>query len=1157
MKKVYQLALLALTTSLANAQTAFFTPTTYRGAFAPAPATMWTDGWGEWDPQNKVYGTPTVDVTADITTNTTWTSNNVYQLKGVIYVKNGATLTIQPGTVIMGDKATPNSSLIITKGAMINAAGTANAPIVFTSNQPVGQRGLGDWGGIIILGKATNNLAGGVGNVEGLAPTADTEYGGTDDNDNSGTLSYVRIEFGGYVFQPNKEINGLTMGSVGRGTTIDHVQVSFSNDDAFEWFGGTVNCKYLVSFRNLDDDFDTDNGYRGFVQFGLSVRDPQIADDPAVSTSEGFESDNDASGSTAAPQTKAIFSNITLIGPYRGSTASTIAAGYRRGARIRRNSALNIFNSIFMDHVRGVHIDGALSEGNANNAILKLRNNIFAGNAAGAVCEVNNNSTFNIRAWFGASNNDSLTATTGILTTPYNFTAPDYRPATGSPALVANKVNFTDSAFAGLVLPVNPAANFFFAQDNTPGSRTINFNNASNEKGFATTYAWDFGVAGGTSTAKNPSFAYTVDGSYTVKLVAKGAWGKDSITKQVTVFATATNPFFTPTAYRGAFAPAPNKMWTEGWAEWDPQAKNYGTPNVDVTADITTNTTWTSNNVYQLKGVIYVKNGATLTIQPGTVIMGDKATPNSSLIVTKGAKLIAQGTATNPIVFTSNQPSGQRGLGDWGGIILLGKASNNNPSGIANIEGLAPTAETEYGGGLTPDDADNSGVLKYVRIEFGGYVFQPGKEINGLTLGAIGSGTTIDYVQVSFSNDDAFEWFGGTVNCKHLVSYRNLDDDFDTDNGYSGYVQFGLSVRDPQIADDPAVSTSEGFESDNDASGSTANPQTKALFSNITLIGPYRGNTASTIAAGYRRGARIRRNSALRIFNSVFMDHVRGLHIDGTLSEGNANNGQLRFRNNIVAGNATGAVCEVNNNSTFNIRSWFGASRNDSLTSSAGILTTPYNFTAPDYRPAVSSIALGGADFFDTTFTGLIAASVKPEASFTYAQDTTTGSRKFNFTNTTNDKGQSVVYLWDFGVSTSTADTSTAVNPSFEFPASGTYTVTLIAFSAVGNDTTTETITVVPTGIKEQASDFGANLSVYPNPANDMVTVSFDLVNTADVTVKVLDLTGREVAISVEQSLVRGANKVTVPVGGLQNGLYFVKLETSNGAKATRVLIAR
>lgn len=420
---------------------------------------------------------------------------------------------------------------------------------------------------------------------------------------------------------------------------------------------------------------------------------------------------------------------------------------------------------------------------------------------------------------------------------------------------------------------------------------------------------------------------------------------------------------FETTTYRGAFAPAPTPMWTEGWANWDPQNTNYGTPNVTITTDVTSNTTWTAGNIYLLQGQIYVKNNATLTIEPGTIIMGDKSVNGSGLFVTKGAKLMAEGTSSSPIVFTSNQPVGSRASGDWGGVILLGKAANNIASGTGNIEGLAPTSDTEFGGGSTPDNADNSGSLTYVRIEFPGYAYQTDKEINGLTFGSVGSGTVINYIQVSFSNDDGYEWFGGTVNCKHLVSYRNLDDDFDSDNGFSGTLQYGLIVRDPDIADNPSVSTSEGFESDNDPSGSTATPQTNATYSNITAIGPLRGNTGSTVAAGYRRGARIRRNSAIDIRNSIFMDFLRGVHIDGTACESNATNGLIVYKNNIVAGNLTGKVCEVNSGSTFDIRSWFAANNNDSLVATTGILTTPYNYTAPDYRPAAASPLLSGADF--------------------------------------------------------------------------------------------------------------------------------------------------------------------------------------------------
>lgn len=420
---------------------------------------------------------------------------------------------------------------------------------------------------------------------------------------------------------------------------------------------------------------------------------------------------------------------------------------------------------------------------------------------------------------------------------------------------------------------------------------------------------------------------------------------------------------FYETTYRGAFAPAPTAMWTQGWANWNPQNTNYGSPNQTISTNITSNTTWTAGNVYLLQGQIYVKNNATLTIEPGTIIMGDKAVQGSGLFITKGAKLMAVGTESAPIVFTSNQAAGSRSAGDWGGIIMLGKGANNQTNGIANIEGLAPTTDTEFGGGMTPDNNDNSGALKYVRVEFPGYAYQTDKEINGITFGSVGKATELDYIQVSFSNDDAFEWFGGSVNARHLVSYRNLDDDFDTDYGFSGNVQFGLIVRDPNIADNPAVSTSEGFESDNDAAGSTNNPQTNATFSNITAIGPYRGNLANTIAAGYRRGARIRRNSAIDIRNSVFMDFQRGIHIDGAACEGNATNGLIIYKNNIVAGNVAGKVTEKNSGSTFNIIGWFDSNNNDSIASTAGILTTPYNYLAPDYRPATSSPLLSGADF--------------------------------------------------------------------------------------------------------------------------------------------------------------------------------------------------
>lgn len=462
MKKLYKTLLLAFAMSTAVAQSGFWTPTSYKGAFAPSPTPMWTDSWTEWDPINKVYPSTNLTVSSNITTNTTWSTGQVVLLKGPIYVKNNAVLTIQPGVIIKGEKATAGSALIITKGAQINAIGTASQPIVFTTDQAPGaiNRAIGDWGGLVLLGKGALNLAGGLANIEGLPVSSDSEYGGgttPNNNDNSGILSYVRIEFGGYVYATNKEINGLTLGAVGNATQIDHVQVSYTNDDAFEWFGGSVNAKYLVSFRNLDDDFDTDNGWNGNVQFGLIVRDPALADNPSVSTSEGFESDNDATGSTATPQTSGMFSNITGVGPYRGSSSTSVATGYRRALRLRRNTALKIFNSVFMDFKTGIFIDGSLADANANSGALKFKNNLIAttSGVTPKTVETTTANAFVNPTWFAAQSNDSLNTSNNILTTPWNYTSPDYRPVSSN-SLVTSGANFGDPSFASAgILSVN------------------------------------------------------------------------------------------------------------------------------------------------------------------------------------------------------------------------------------------------------------------------------------------------------------------------------------------------------------------------------------------------------------------------------------------------------------------------------------------------------------------------------------------------------------------------------------------------------------------------------------------------------------------------------------------------------------------------------
>ena len=310
----------------------------------------------------------------------------------------------------------------------------------------------------------------------------------------------------------------------------------------------------------------------------------------------------------------------------------------------------------------------------------------------------------------------------------------------------------------------------------------------------------------------------------------------------------------------------------------------------EITSDMTLKAT--DNNL--LRGFVYVTKGVTLTIEPGTVIKGEKAT-KGSLIVEPGGKIIAEGTAEKPIVFTSDQAAGSRDYGDWGGLILCGNAPVN-----ANEPQIEGGPRTVYGG---DNPEDNSGIVKYVRIEFAGYPLEPNKEINGLTCGGVGRGTTLEYIQVAFCGDDSFEWFGGTVNAKHLIAYKGWDDEFDTDYGFQGKLQYLLGVRDPKHAD---TSKSNGFESDNDANGSGNEPLTNPIFSNVTLIGPLYGESAGKAesdilyttddAANGAKGGQfqaamhIRRNSALNVYNSVFTGWPYGLYLQNANSAATVKN---------------------------------------------------------------------------------------------------------------------------------------------------------------------------------------------------------------------------------------------------------------------------
>lgn len=381
---------------------------------------------------------------------------------------------------------------------------------------------------------------------------------------------------------------------------------------------------------------------------------------------------------------------------------------------------------------------------------------------------------------------------------------------------------------------------------------------------------------------------------------------------------------------------------------------------------INADTTLRKENTYILKGLVYIVGNHTLTIEAGTVIKGSfSGSDVAALIITRGSKINAVGTATEPIVFTSASPNPQSG--DWGGIVICGKAGINTAfagtgggPGIYEVEGGINNGNGDglAGGGATPDDNDNSGKLQFVRIEYAGYAFQPDKEINSLTLAAVGRGTTIDHIQVVLAKDDAYEWFGGTVNCKYLIAVKTQDDDFDTDNGYSGNVQFGLILRDSLIAD---VSTSEAFESDNNSSGTTVTPKTSAVFSNITAIGP-RATLSNVGNSLFRAGAQIRRNSSISIFNSIIMGWPQGILIDastGTPTDKNIDDSTLRIRYTTLAGNTvnlkyTASTSAPTGATDATILSWFTNPYfgNTVLTNASDArLTQPFSYAQFDPTP--------------------------------------------------------------------------------------------------------------------------------------------------------------------------------------------------------------
>jgi hypothetical protein len=352
-------------------------------------------------------GATEITVSSDITADATWASGSIVTLSQLIVVTNNATLTIEPGVIVKGDNG---SALVISRGAKLNAAGTAASPIIFTSSKPEGSRASGDWGGVVLLGSATLNLAGGEGNIEGMPAGPASLYGGTDDASSCGSLKYVRIEFAGYVFGTDNELNGLTLGGCGSATELDFIQSHLGKDDGVEFFGGTANIKHLLVTQAADDSLDYDQGWRGNAQFIVIQQSASVGD-------KGIEGDNLKGVIDSTPRSRPTIFNASIIGS--GANAE------QAGLKIRVGAGLVLKNSIVANFQAGaIDLDGATVPALVADSTLDFSNIDFFGNGADQFPADDNDGGLDEAAYFGDATKGFVTVDPQFAST--SLTAPDF-----------------------------------------------------------------------------------------------------------------------------------------------------------------------------------------------------------------------------------------------------------------------------------------------------------------------------------------------------------------------------------------------------------------------------------------------------------------------------------------------------------------------------------------------------------------------------------------------------------------------------------------------------------------------------------------------------------------------------------------------------------
>lgn len=696
-------------------------------------------------------GTLTSD-DADENGNIVLTNDTVWAIEGALFIgednAKSVNLVIEEGAIVFGRDGA--DYLVVSRGSKIEAVGTADAPIIFTSYQDVvgDEVNAGQWGGIVLLGNAPSNRCPTDGSdcalqVEGVEEGA--VFGGTDETDNSGTLNYVVVKYAGYEIAVDNELNGITFGGVGSGTKVDYVQVHANADDGVEFFGGNVTATHLVLTSNEDDSVDWDNGFKGKLQYVFIQHNTSDGD-----ANRGIEADNDGSEPDIEPQSNPIISNLTIIGNnFDGEDDS-------EGVYLREGTGAQIYNMVItgpsgMGECFEVE-NSTESQANLADGTITVANSVIAcGNDENFKSDIDNGAT-DLQDWFVSVQSDNQ-----ILSSSAILLSSTGKPLADSPLLGAGyDVTAVDTALE--------ANDFIGAVGETDWRQ-----------------GWAFGFGGGT-----------------IQVVESASGCPTGTSNIASIDGTTTT------------------------------CSLSGTLSDDVTL--------TAGNIYALSGAVFVggdnENSATLTIEPGVTVYG--ASGNDYLVVSRGSEIDAEGTAAQPIVFTSYDDvvSDAGEAGQWGGLVLLGNApSNRCPTDGSDcalqIEGVEEGAV--FGG---TDETDSSGTLRYVRVQFGGYEIAVDNELNGITFGGVGSGTTVDHIQVHANADDGVEFFGGNVDVKYMVLTNIQDDSMDWDNGFKGRFQYVL-VR--QATDNSDAN--RGIEADNDGSNPAAEPQSNPSLANVTIIG--------------------------------------------------------------------------------------------------------------------------------------------------------------------------------------------------------------------------------------------------------------------------------------------------------------------------------